>query len=303
MKISVSLPNNWGVEDVQAIFKLADRAEALGFDSVWVAEHVFNVSYVYNRIGNRPYYEPLTILSYIAARTEKVGLGTSVLVLPYHNPIRLAKVAATLDVMSSGRLRLGVGVGVIEQELEAMGSAFSERGAITNEAIAVMKELWTQEDPSFDGRYSKFSGMKFSPKPLQKPHIPIVIGGTSRAAIRRAARMGNGWHPTPLSPEELGQGMGYLKERAQAAGRDASEIPVSIRLDMGQPRAVSTRPQATANASRYTLGGEPEEIVHNMRAFESLGVDEIVVSDTTGDPDHTLASMEMLAQGVLPAFQ
>src|SRR5918992_1263317 len=130
MKFGVCLPNNWGVEDVQAIFLLAVRAEELGFDSVWVSEHIFNVSYVYDRIGGKPYYEPLTILGYVAAMTKRVALGTSVLVLPYHNPIRLAKVAATLDVMSAGRLILGVGVGVIPQELQAMGSPFADRGAI-----------------------------------------------------------------------------------------------------------------------------------------------------------------------------
>ena len=207
MKIGYSLSNNQGMEDVQGVINLAVRAEELGFDSVWASEHVFNVSYVYDRIGDKPYYEPLTVLAYVAATTKTIGLGTSVLVLPYHNPIRLAKVAATLDVLSGGRLMLGVGVGVIEEELEAMGSPYAERGAITDEAIAIMKELWTKEDPSFQGKYHSFSGMKFTPKPVQKPHIPIIVGGTSRAAIRRAARTGTGWHPTALSPEVLAQGM------------------------------------------------------------------------------------------------
>ena len=146
MKIGFSLSNNQGIEDVREVLDLATRAEELGFDSVWASEHIFNVSYVQERIGNRPYYEPLTILSYVAATTNTIGLGTSVLVLPYHNPIRLAKTAATLDVVSGGRLTLGVGVGVIEEELAAMGSPFSERGAITDETIAIMKELWTKEE-------------------------------------------------------------------------------------------------------------------------------------------------------------
>src|SRR2546423_2203358 len=190
MKIGFSLLNNWGIEDVQALVGLAERAEALGFDSVWTHDHVFNVGHVFDRIGSRPYYEPLTLLSFVAARTRRVRLGTSVLVLPYHNPIRLAKTAATLDVLSGGRLILGVGVGAIEHEIEAMGTPFKERGAFTDEAITVMRTLWDEEDPRFDGRYSRFTGMKFSPKPIQKPSIPVVIGGVSRAAIRRAARVG-----------------------------------------------------------------------------------------------------------------
>jgi alkanesulfonate monooxygenase SsuD/methylene tetrahydromethanopterin reductase-like flavin-dependent oxidoreductase (luciferase family) len=113
MKVGLSLSNNQGIEDVQDIVRLAIRAEALGLDSVWASDHVFNVSYVRERIGNRPYYDPLTILTYVAAKTERIALGTSVLVLPYHHPMRLAKAAATLDVMSGGRLILGVGVGVI----------------------------------------------------------------------------------------------------------------------------------------------------------------------------------------------
>ncbi len=297
MKIGICLPNNWGVEDVQSIFRIATRAEDLGFDSVWVSEHVFNVSYVFNRIGSRPYYDPMTILSYVAAITKRVRLGTSVLVLPYHNPIRLAKTAATLDVMSGGRLMLGVGVGVIEQELNAMNSPFAERGAISDETIAIMKELWTKDDPIYEGRYHSFSGMKFTPKPRQKPHIPLLIGGVSDAAIRRAVRVGNGWHSTTIPPEELSRRLRYLNERAEAAGRDMSEIPVSVRLDIGTPRSAGS---ATANS--YSLGTDPGEILQNARAFEGLGVDEIVISPTTGDAEELLAALEMLARDIAPAF-
>ena len=120
MRIGFSLLNNWGIEDVQALVGLAGRAEELGFDSVWVHDHVFNVGHVFDRIGGKPYYEPLTLLSFVAARTTRVHLGTSVLVLPYHNPVRLAKTAATLDVLSGGRLILGVGVGAIEKEIQAV---------------------------------------------------------------------------------------------------------------------------------------------------------------------------------------
>ncbi len=297
MKIGICLPNNWGVEDVQSVFRIATRAEDLGFDSVWVSEHVFNVSYVFNRIGSRPYYDPMTILSYVAAITKRVRLGTSVLVLPYHNPIRLAKTAATLDVMSGGRLMLGVGVGVIEQELNAMNSPFAERGAISDETIAIMKELWTKDDPIYEGRYHSFSGMKFTPKPRQKPHIPLLIGGVSDAAIRRAVRVGNGWHSTTIPPEELSRRLRYLNERAEAAGRDMSEIPVSVRLDIGTPRSAGS---ATANS--YSLGTDPGEILQNARAFEDLGVDEIVISPTTGDAEELLAALEMLARDIAPAF-
>ena len=292
MKIGFSLSNNQGIEDVQEILRLATRAEELGFDSVWASEHVFNVSYVQERIGNRPYYEPLALLSYVAATTKTIGLGTSVLVLPYHNPIRLAKTAATLDVLSGGRLTLGVGVGVIEEELNAMGSPFRERGAITDECIAIMKELWTQEDPSYQGRFHSFSGMKFSPKPAQKPHIPLIIGGTSRAAVRRAAKVENGWHPTALDSESLSQKIRYLAERVEAAGRDPAAVPVSVSAAMGE----ATR------EGRYSLGRDPAEILQKAQTYESLGVDRLVISSDTRDGAEMLPALEMLAERVLPAF-
>ena len=287
MRIGISLLNNWGVEDAQALVGLAVRADELGFDSVWVHDHVFNVGHVLERIGSRPYYEPLTLLSFVAARTTRVRLGTSVLVLPYHNPIRLAKTAATLDVLSAGRLILGVGVGAIEQEMEAMGTSFKQRGAFTDEAIAVMRTLWSEEDPRFDGKVSRFSGMKFSPKPVQKP-IPIVIGGISRAAIRRAARVGDGWQPLGLSPDALGEAIPVLREELRACGRDAAEVPVSITLPLAAPRG-----------RRFALGNAAADLVRNVKALASLGVETLVISGNTSDPDEARASMEMVAREVL----
>jgi probable F420-dependent oxidoreductase len=292
MQIGISLQNNWGVEDVQSLVQLAHRAEEWGFASVWVHDHVFNAAHVYNRIGRKPYYEPLTLLSYVAACTQRVGLGTSVLVLPYHNPLRLAKTAATLDVLSGGRLILGVGVGGVPQESEAMGSPYAERGAITDEAIAILKELWTKEDPSFAGKYYRFSDMPFSPKPLQKPHIPVLIGGNSPAAIRRAVRLGNGWHPFAISLETLLEGMHSLREYAQQAGRDMAEIPVSVSLPLGNPT-----PRGDA------LGTDAKEIVEKIQAFASVGVQLLVITGNTGNIAETLPAMDMLAREVLPVFQ
>jgi probable F420-dependent oxidoreductase len=204
----------------------------------------------------------------------------------------LAKTAATLDVLSGGRLILGVGVGSIEKEIQAMGSPFAERGAVTDEAIAVMRALWTQEDPSFDGKYSRFAGMKFSPKPLQKPSIPVVIGGVSRAAIRRAARVGDGWQPLGLSPEALGQGITLLREEALARGRDVSKIPVSIAMGL----------EAPTSRRRYALGKDPAEILQNAKAYAGLGVETLVISANTSDPGEAGTAMEMIAREVLAAF-
>jgi len=155
-----------------------------------------------------------------------------------------------------------------------------------------MRTLWSEEDPRFVGKYSRFAGMKFSPKPAQRPSIPIVIGGVSRAAIRRAARLGDGWQPLGLSPEALGQGIAALREEARACGRDISSIPISIAMSL-----------ATSRLGRYALGTEPAEIVKNARAYASLGVDTLVISANTGDPGEARAALEMVAREVLPAFR
>ena len=292
MRIGVSLLNNQGIENAHALVDMASRADELGFDSVWVHDHVFNAGHVLDRIGGRPYYEPMTFLSFVAARTRRVRLGTSVLVLPYHNPVRLAKAAATLDVLCGGRLVMGVGVGLIEKEMQAMGTPFTERGAYTDEAIAVMRALWSSDEPRFAGKYYRFEGMKFSPRPLQIPSIPLVIGGVSRAAIRRAARLGDGWQPLGLSPEALAQGIATLRDEARACGRDAAKIPVSIAMTL-----------AAARAGRHALGTGPSEIVKNARAYADVGVETLIISAGTSDPGEARAALEMVAREVLPAFR
>ena len=292
MRIGVSLLNNQGIENAHALVDMASRADELGFDSVWVHDHVFNVGHVLDRIGGRPYYEPMTFLCFVPARAPRVRLGTPVLVLPYHNPVRLAKAAATLDVLCGGRLVMGVGVGLIEKEMQAMGTPFPERGAYTDEAIAVMRALWAAEEPRFAGKYYRFEGMKFSPRPLQTPSIPLVIGGVSRAAIRRAARLGDGWQPLGLSPEALRQGIVALRDEARACGRDAAKIPVSIAMTL-----------AAARAGRHALGTAPSEIVKNARAYADVGVDTLIISAGTSDPGEARAALEMVARDVLPAFR
>ena len=172
-----------------------------------------------------------------------------------------------------------------------MGSPYAERGAITDEAIAIMKELWTQEAPRYQGKYHHFSDMPFSPKPLQKPHIPLLIGGNSHAAMRRAVRLGNGWHPFAISLETLREGIHYLRAYAQHAGREVAEIPVSVSLPLGNPT-----PRGDA------LGTESRAIVDKIQAFASLGVQMLVITGNSGNIAQTLSAMDMLAREVLPVF-
>ena len=292
MKVGLSLSNNQGIEDVQDIVRLAVRAEALGLDSVWASGPCLYVGYVLERIGNRPYYDPLTILTYVAAKTERIALGTSVLVLPYHQPMRLAKAAATLDVMSGGRLLLGVGVGVIEQELNAMGSPYAERGAITDETINILKRLWTEKEPRHEGKRYQFAGMKFSPKPVQKPHIPLIIGG-----VRPGCNSPRGAHRQWLAPDGAGT-------RAVARGHaDPGARGASRRARGRRCAGVDQHSMQGGRAGRYALGTEPAEMIEKLQIYQQMGVNTVVVSPYTGDAQDMARGLEVLARDVIPALR
>ena len=195
MRFGFALPNHWGVEDPEDLLDLAERAEEAGFASVWVAHHILNAGYVGKRLGLKPYWDALTVLSFVATRTERVRLGTSVLVLPYLHPMPVAKQLATIDVMSGGRLDLGVGVGAMPEENEALGIDYHTRGAVADECIDVLKALWADGSASYAGTHYAFEDAVSSPKPLQRPHPPLLIGGNGVPALRRVARCGDGWHP------------------------------------------------------------------------------------------------------------
>jgi probable F420-dependent oxidoreductase len=183
--------------------------------------------------------ETFSILGVVAGATERLRLVTSVLVLPYRNPVLTAKMVASLDVLSGGRLTLGVGTGWLKEEFEALDSPdFSERGAVTDEWIIIFKQLWRQSPASFNGRFYRYSDIRCEPFPLQEPHPPIWVGGHSRAALRRTARHGDGWHPvgavaaSPLPPQETRAHLENLKRLTEAEGRDFSALTISYKAPL-----------------------------------------------------------------------
>ena len=182
MQFGLSLPHFWQVASPEAIRRVAQRAEHLGYDGIWVSDHIVIPESAVDRFGS-VFFEPLTVLSFAAACTSTIRLGTTVLIVPYRNPLVTAKILSTLDVLSGGRVIAGLGVGWTEDEFKALGVPFHERGALSDEYIAVFKTLWTQDRPVFHGQYVHFENIAFEPKPVQQPHIPIYGGGASDAAI------------------------------------------------------------------------------------------------------------------------
>jgi probable F420-dependent oxidoreductase len=298
MRFGFTLPNNWGIDDVGGVVDLAVRAEDAGFASVWVNHHLLNVGYVADRLDQRPYYDALTVLTWVAARTSRVRLGTSVLVIAYLNPFVLAKALATLDHLSGGRVQCGVGVGSLPEENAAVGVVdYRTRGAYADEFLEVMRRLWTDPEPSFEGRFFDFPPVKASPKPRQHPHVPIVVGGNSPPALRRAARCGAGWHAMGLWPDGFAKRLAVLDGHLAAAERSRDEVTVSLRADLDLrdgPPPEGGRP--------LPLTGTADQLVERLEAYREAGVAEVVVSVASGDLDRQQRQLDAFARQVLPRF-
>tara|TARA_B110000263_G_scaffold72898_1_gene63743 strand:+ start:92 stop:1000 length:909 start_codon:yes stop_codon:yes gene_type:complete len=288
---------------------VAQRAEDLGYDHVWVSDHIIlpkkvDSFYPYAADGvatfkpDEPYYEPLAALNFIAGCTQRIRLGTHVLIIPYRNPVLTAKILSTLDVLSGGRLILGAGVGWMEEEFKAMGlDTYKERGAVTDEYLQIYKELWTKEDASFDGKYYQISDTGFEPKPVQKPHPPIWIGGHSGPAVRRAAKYGDGWMPIGLrppailEPEELAGKIARLRKLTVEAGRP--EDAVSLTFSTGVVF------NDAAGSSRAWMQGNPEQIASDLRQYQDLGVSNFIINFQGSTVPELQENMEQFSREVM----
>lgn len=296
MKIGYSIPSNQGIEDAGALVRLGALAEQLGCSSVWTSEHLFHSSYIAERLGNLPYYEPLTVLTAIAGVTSKVRLGTSVLVLPWHDPPRLGKTVATLDHLSGGRVDLGVGVATTEDEFANLGVDFKSRGRRADEVLGALQALWTQDVPEFQGEFYQYSGLKFSPKPLQKPYPPLLIGGSSPAAMRRIVRYGDGWHTLRQSPGEVATGLETLSAMMRQGGRDPAALHISISAAL----QFEDEPAKRAPGERRALRGTEADVAETLRAYKAAGVQEVVVSIGSNDPAFHEAELTRLMTRIAP---
>ncbi|MEC9272776.1 MAG: LLM class F420-dependent oxidoreductase, partial [Chloroflexota bacterium] len=247
---------------------------------------------------DEPYLEPLAALNFIAGCTKRIRLGTHVLIIPYRNPVLTAKILSSLDVLSSGRVILGAGVGWMEEEFQAMGlDTYKERGAVTDEYLQLYKELWTSENPSFDGKYYQISGSGFEPKPAQKPHPPIWIGGHTGPAIRRAAKYGDGWMPIGLrppailDPEELGGKIAQLRKLTVEAGRPEDAVDLTF--------STSVVFNDSIGSSREMMQGQPEQIAADIRQYQDLGVSNFIIGLQGNTVPELQENMERFSREVM----
>ena len=318
MRFGVAIGNLGAFGDpagVDACIEVAQAADQLGFDSVWTNDHIVvptNIEsrYPYNESGIFPAspavqcYEPLVMMSALAAATEQVQIGCSVLVIPYRHPAVVAKMLAAADRISGGRIVLGAGVGWMREEFDALGlppEHFEHRGSVTNEYLRAMKEMWTNSGPSsFHGEYVEFENVGAYPKPAQAGGIPIVIGGNGINAWRRASRWGDGYHAAFQPIDSLAYEIEGVRETCRRDRRDPDELEISmlsgIRLT-DEPWPEDERP---------LLCGNPDEIAADLLALGKVGLEHLVATPTAradSQLQRVLSGIELMAAEILPAYQ
>ena len=313
MQIGSNAPTSGPLIEPDSLSRIVTEAEALGFDYLTVSDHIMvprnlDSKYPYTDTGEFPagtaaaWLEQLTTTAYIAALTKKLRFVMSVMVVPHRPAVLTAKILATIDYLSKGRLTLGIGVGWCREEFEAIAAApFDDRGHVTDEWMMASKELWSNDDPKFDGKYVKFSDVVFTPKPLQQP-IPIWVGGESAPALRRTVRYADCWYPVGTNPQfpmnTLGRfktGIARFHGFAERGGRDPASIKIAMRVLNGP----SGRPRRTIDGEAELFTGGAAEYVADLKALAELGVDAIDVRLTAAALDATIDNMRRFRDEVM----
>lgn len=307
MQFSVPLfpYDRWG--SVDAIAEAAELADELGIHALQFPDHVFMPV-----VEGRPdvsvvWYDNFVLGAYLAARTTRLRFIFNVLVVPYRPPILLAKAISTLDTVSKGRLTLGVGAGWLKGEFRVLGVPFEKRGALTDEYLRAMKVLWTEERPSFEGPTVEFSRIAFAPRCVQQPHVPIWVGGSGPAPLRRALELGDGWSPMVGELDELAREVAQLKQQLAERGRDPATFRFNSSISFGEPDAL--RETARRHASH---GGErternapssPEAVAELIGRYREAGFTNLTLSFGWEKPADYLRKLEWLAAKVLPLLR
>jgi probable F420-dependent oxidoreductase len=300
MKLGICLPHYGRPIEVERLLRVVRRAEERGLDSVWVTDHVI-VPRDAHIIYRDHMLDPLAVLPWLAGVTERIALGTSVVVLPYRSPLPVAKLLASVDVLSGGRLIFGAAVGWLEGEFAALGVPLRERASRTDEALTLIRAVWQDEHPEIETRRHRLHGLQASPLPLQKPRPPILIGGGSEGAFRRVARFGDGWHASSTTPEAFRQGAEAVARHWKDAGRDGAPI-LSLRV----PLMIDGIHRAAVDMSllrgRYAIQGSVGDVTRALRDFQALGLAHVALEVSFTTYPGVLATIDLLASEVRPAL-
>jgi len=313
MDIGISIPTRGPMATVASIRGLAEGAEQMGYRHLAVPDHILvprsiDSTYPYSANGDFPgaqggdSMEQFTLLAWLAALNSTAKLVTSVAVIPHRGAVHTAKIAATIDVLSGGRMVVGVGAGWMREEFEAVGApAFEARGKVTDEYIQAMKILWTEEDPRFAGEHVNFANITFLPRGVQQPHPPIWVGGESKAALRRTVRLGDVWYPIGTNPrhllntpERLRKGVARLHAMAEEHGRD----PASIGLAYFVTGFDESKTVTADTGERQILTGNAENLKHDIALLASLGFTDLVLNFQRGTLEKWLDSMRWFSDEV-----
>lgn len=308
MKLGVFLPVSGRAAVPEVLAEAAQQAENLGYDSVWAAERLVNpwemkTAYPYKDnqqwfvAPDVPFLEPLTCLSFLSGVTKKVKLGISVAVLPYRHPLYTARVATSIDTLSNGRLILGVGIGWMVEEFDALGVPFKQRGARSNEQLQIFNTLWKDERPRFDGKHYQFDPVSVSPKPVQKPRFPIWTGGESEPAQQRAAKYADAWFSyfVKITPQDMAAKFANVQKLAAAAGRD----PAQIQLCCCRPVEITREPVPQVDDE---LKGTPEQLIAALKRFKDIGVQHMALQFMVGRWPERKEKIDRFAKEVMPAL-
>ncbi len=303
MRLGFNLPQLGPAASPEAMVKVAKRAEELDYDSVWVTERLLyptqpQTPYVGTPDGSLPdvykiAFDPLESLTYVAAQTTRIALGTSILDMPYYNPVMLARSLTTLDVLSGGRLRVGLGQGWSKDEFDAVGASLKGRGKRADEFISVLKAIWTTDPVEFQGEFYQVPKSIIQPKPVQKPHPPVYLAAYTPGGLKRVATMANGWFPAGVPVDGMKQMIAGIKGMAQEAGRDPAELEVIVRANL----MVTDEP---LGEERFLCTGSLDQIKRDIASIQELGVAELHF-DPSFSPDGTsvdgfLSRMEQMRE-------
>jgi probable F420-dependent oxidoreductase len=285
MRLGTVLPNLGAIAGPENIVRVAQHAESLGFDGLWVAERVLYPVSPQTPYGGTPdgslpdfyrtAYAPLLALAWAAAHTSNIRIGTSVLNIPMHQPVQLAKELASLDALSGGRLSVGLGQGWSQDEYEATGAVTSRLGARADEYVSVLKAMWGPDPVEFKGEFFSVPRSEVKPKPVQQPHPPIYLAAYSPTALARAGRMANGWLPTGIPLAGIAQMTDGLRQAASAAGRDPTTLEIIVLAHVG----ITENP---LREGRSDFLGNLDEIREDVQTAQEIGVDELIFSPSGG---------------------